>query len=99
MRDSALRFGECTVSDPHAERIAKRDKEEASQRFQATVEFHLTMRRYGRIMLVLLALTLALSMWGIFRDVRQEARMADQNAEMRQLSTRVEALEATRGKQ
>lgn len=87
------------MSDPHAERIARRDKEEASQRFQATVEFHLTMRRYGRIMLVLCALTLALSMWGIIRDVRQDARMVSQDSEMRRLTTRVEALEATRGKQ
>lgn len=86
------------MSDPNGERIARRDKEEASQRFQATVEFHLTMRRYGRIMLALLVLTLALSVWGIIRDVRQEVHMADQTAEMRQLSTRVEALEATRGK-
>lgn len=89
MRHGALRFGERAVSDPHG--IATRDKAEASARFQATVEFHLTMKRYGRIMLVLCALTLALSLWGILRDVRQDTRLE-------RLTSRVDALEASRGK-
>lgn len=61
--------------DPLDAEIARRDRAQASARFAATVEFHDTMRRYGRIMITLCALTFAMCAWGIVRDYRQDTRI------------------------